>query len=151
LQHQQRAAAWTLEDQRAKELAAKKVIEDAQAKIEEILRANPTEPTSALPDAKAPPLETRAISPPEEPAVPDMPPAEPLPLGEGATGPVSISPDDAVTSAAGDQAEANAAPQSIVPRAAPEPTLLQRFQRLIRSSADAKERAKIRKRQNFNR
>jgi hypothetical protein len=150
LQHQQRAAAWTLEDQRAKELAAKKVIEDAQAKINEILRTNPAQPTSALP-AKAPPLETKAISPPEESAAPDMPPAEPLPVGEDAAGPVSISPDDTMTSATGGQAEANAAPQSILPSAAPEPTFLQRFQRLIRSSGEAKERAKIRKRQNFNR
>jgi hypothetical protein len=152
VQHQQRAAAWTLQDQRAKELAARKVIEDAQAKIEELLRANPAQPTSALPGVKAAPLETRTIVP-EGPTAPDMPPAEPLPVDEGAAGPVSISPDDAVTSATGDRAEANATPQSIVPSAAPEttPTFLQRFQRLIRTPTDSKERAPIRKRQNFNR
>ena len=153
VQHQQRAAAWTLQDQRAKELAARKVIEDAQAKIEELLRANPAQPTSALPGVKAAPLETKSIKP-EGPTAPDMPPpAEPLPVDEGAAGPVSISPGDAVTSAAGDRAEANAAPQSIVPRASPEatPSFLQKFQQLIRAPGDAKERARIRKRQNFNR
>jgi hypothetical protein len=82
-----------------------------------------------------------------------MPPAEPLPLDEGAAGPVSISPDDALNSAPGDRAEADATPQSIVPSAAPEatPSFLQRFQRLIRTPGEAKERAPIRKRQNFNR
>jgi len=40
-QHQRRVAAWTLQDQRAKELAARRVVEDAQAKIEAILRADP--------------------------------------------------------------------------------------------------------------
>jgi hypothetical protein len=151
VQHQQRAAAWTLQDQRAKELAAKKIIEDAQAKIEELLRANPAQPTSALPGPKAAPLETRTIVP-EVPNGTDMPPPEPLPVDEGA-GPISISPNDSVTSAAGDRAEASATPQSIVPSAAPEtpPSLLQRFQRLIKAPGDAKERAKIKKRQNFNR
>jgi hypothetical protein len=72
-------------------------------------------------------------------------------MDEGAAGPVSISPGDAVTSAAGDRADAS--PQSIVPRAEPEatPSFLQKFQRLIRAPGDAKERARIRKRQNFNR
>ena len=66
VQHQQRAAAWTLEDQRAKELAAKKIIEDSQAKIEELLRANPAQPTSALPGPKA-----ALPAAPEPPAQPE--------------------------------------------------------------------------------
>jgi hypothetical protein len=38
--HRQRVDAWALQDRRAKKLAAQRVIEDAQAKIEKLLRAN---------------------------------------------------------------------------------------------------------------
>jgi hypothetical protein len=72
--HQLRAAAWVLQDQRAKELAAKQVIEDAQAKIEEFLR----QPAAA-------PAETGWA--PEKGGAPDMPlPTKPLPVDDGDAG-----------------------------------------------------------------
>jgi hypothetical protein len=51
VQHLHRAAAWTLQDQRAKELAARQVVEDAQARIEELLRASSNATLVILPTA----------------------------------------------------------------------------------------------------
>jgi hypothetical protein len=145
--HQQRAAAWALQDQRAKELAARRVIEDAQAKIEELLRANSA-------DAPEPaPVETETISVPDGEAGPDLPPGEPLPIGEdGAGGPLILAPEDASATVDGERAEVSATPQSILPSAS-QPSLIERFQQFIRTppASETKERAKIRKRQNFNR
>jgi hypothetical protein len=51
VQHLQRLAAWTLQDQRAKELAARQGVEDAQARIEELLRASSNATLVILPTA----------------------------------------------------------------------------------------------------
>jgi hypothetical protein len=66
----QRTTAWTLQDLRAKELAARQVIKDAQAKIDAILRgSNSSESTGAEADAALAILPTAVQLPQEQPRI----------------------------------------------------------------------------------
>jgi hypothetical protein len=154
MQQSRRVAAWNFSAQRARELAARKALEDAQAKIEELLRSSEANSTGTL--AQEPTVEsnsgattdTRSItSTIPSRTIPDIPPPEPLPVEEGdaSTGPTLIDPSSTATESVYSEAEVKP-PQTIVPQQTRTPSLLQRLLKV----SPAKKRPPPRKRYNFN-
>jgi hypothetical protein len=164
LQHQQRAEAWSVIDRRAKEQATEQALEDAKAKIDELLREAAESNSKLLgpTDVFGEPQATKSISPKGDQLSDDMPPAEPLPLDpeEEVRGPTLIDPSSVTSSIS--EGQIDVTDDSLAEEAAPRnrlrsqaETWLQRLERMIKlppTSAKREPREPaLKKRYNFNR
>src|SRR5688572_6109691 len=170
IQHLQRTGAWTITHRRAKEAAAQRALEEAKAKIEQLLneatqpsteslapkQVLPTVPSDALPAA------TDSISRPAiQQTRESIPEAEPLPLEEedmSSGGPTAIDPSSATGSIGPEQSALDPAENTEEDQTQQrrknqiEANWLERLERMIKlSPASPKKEPILRKRYNFNR
>jgi hypothetical protein len=156
IQHLQRTGAWATTYRRAKETAAQRALEEAKAKIDQLLNQAPPPssevlaPKQDLPAAPsgAVPASTESITLPTlEQTRQEMPEAEPLPVedDDASGGPMLIDPSSSAENVENDRTQLRRSGQV-------EGNWLQRLERMIKDSpVSSKKEVLPRKRQNFNR
>jgi colicin import membrane protein len=169
-QHLQRMAAWKTTSQRARELAAKRALEEAKAKIDKLLEESSNSAAGKLLQGEAGEQGAIPITAPgdglatesittsaSERSSPELPAAEPLPIEaeDAMEGPTSIDPSSATGSIPAKQTQLGTSPDGSLADgeldSEIEPSFLQRLERLIKAPPSNRRDPVLKKKYNFNR